>query len=184
MLTKIFKRRKNEPNTPVAIQCLWDTDYTFIELQVDLIFHSNNSYRKERIETIEIKDYKSKKEMVKMGNKIANLYSTEYNIEIYFPSPDDWSRNCPNWWKKDSSLRCLDCNTPIISNKSKIPTIITCAPCQLNRSRNDEIKRNILIDGGVSIYIVGHQHEEKIWYSTNINSVSYTHLTLPTIHLV
>ncbi|WP_343617611.1 hypothetical protein [Flavobacterium sp.] len=168
IINKISNRRQNEP---LAIQCLWNSDFDYIGLSIELIFKENNSYRKNEIYELEYSKFESREAMVVEANKIANTYIEKYpNIEFYFPSPDESLRDCPDWWLHKSAPKCEDCEIPIIPTDSEHLPKEVCYPCHLKRESNKKIINEDLYNGGVQMFLCKNEKCTKIGYSTYFDS--------------
>lgn len=157
-------------NNPLAIQCLWNSDYDYIGLTIELIFKENKTYTTKEIVELEYKNFDSTKAMAIEAQRIANKYANEYKIELYFPSPDEWLRDCPNWWEHKSSPKCEDCKTPIIPTDSEYLPKEVCYPCHLKRESNKQIVNAEPCDDGVKMYLSKDDNFESIGYCTKFDS--------------
>jgi len=164
-MKRIFQKMLNrEQNKPVAIQCLWCSDWEYIGLGVELVFKSNNNYTTQKITELEYSNFDSMEKMVKEAKKIALEYVYKYDIEFYFPSPDEWSRDCPNWWESELSPKCEDCKIPIIPSDSEYLPKEICYPCHLKRERNEQIVNDEPYNEGVTMYLSKNDEKENIGY--------------------
>lgn len=159
-----------EQNKPVAIQCLWNSDYDYIGLTIEIVFKESNTYRTKEIIELEYKNFESTEAMAIEAKKIANEYIDKYGIELYFPSPDEWSRDCPNWWEYKLSPKCEECKTPIIPTDSDYLPKEVCYPCHLKRERNKRIINAEPYDDGVTMYLSKNDEYINIGYCSNFES--------------
>lgn len=97
---------------PKAIQCLWYSDVNYLALDIDLVFKTNQGYEKEKVTTLNYKDFESQKELSEEARRIGKTLAEKHNTEFYFPSPDEWSRDCPEWWESKTAFNCEDCGAP------------------------------------------------------------------------
>lgn len=171
VLNKIVKSIiKFKSNKPVAIQCLWDSDYGSIWLVIELIYKSHLGYKKKQINILEYGEFESTQNLVEEARRICKLYIERYNIELYFPSPDEWSRDCPDWSEANAAPKCEDCKVPIIQTDSEYLPKEVCYPCHLTRDQNERIKKAVPFDNGVTMYLFKDGKHEKIGYSTHFES--------------
>ncbi|MBS7253882.1 hypothetical protein [Flavobacterium branchiicola] len=161
---------QSKENKPLAIQCLWNSDYEYIGLNIAIVFKKKGSFSAKEIVELEYKNFDSSEAMVIEARKIASQYVDKYGIELYFPSPDNWSRDCPNWWDYKTSPKCEDCKTPIIPTTSVYLPKEVCYPCHLRRETNKSIIEAEPYDQGVQMYLSKNGEYEKIGYCTNFES--------------
>lgn len=161
IIDNLFNGNKEKP---LAIQCLWNSDYEYIGLTVTMVFKEFGSYRTKEIIELEYKNFESTEAMAAEAERIATEYVDKYHIELYFPSPDEWSRDCPNWWESKSSPKCEDCNTPIIPSDSEYLPKEVCYPCHLERKSNQKIINAEPYDDGVTMYLSKNDEHRKIGY--------------------
>ena len=161
ILQKIFN---TEEIKPIAIQCLWNSDWEYIGLTIDLVFKKNNSYSKQNITELEYQKFESEEALLQKAEKIIKAYTKKYDIELYFPSPDKWSRDCPDYWESKTAPKCEDCKTPIIPTKSIYLPKEVCYPCHLEREQNNKIKSEEQYDNGVQMYLAKNNEYENIGY--------------------
>jgi hypothetical protein len=157
----ILNRGKNKPQ---AIQCLWNSDWEYIGLSIELVFKEAKGYSKKKLIELEYTDFNSHEALVKEANRIGKKYAEKYDVELYFPSPDKWSRDCPNWWKISNSPKCKDCNIPIKIPESKYLSKEVCYPCQLTRDSNEKIINETPYDDGVSMFLSKNNDLIKLGY--------------------
>lgn len=163
-----IKRINREPK---AFQSLWNSDWEYIGLSIDLIYENERGFYKQEIVEYELyKEFKSDEELVEHVKKIGNHLSQKYQVEFYFPSPDEWSRDCPNWWKVSSSIRCEDCNTPIIPTDSQFSPKEICYPCHLIRKHSEQIISKKPHDDGINMFLFKDKEYLKLGYCTYFES--------------
>lgn len=160
---------KSESNNPVAIQCLWRSDYDNIWLDIDLIYENNGSYEKNTVNVLTYRRFKSKEDLVQKAHIICKEYLELYDIELYFPSPDEWARNCPNWWESNTALKCEDCKTPITPIDSEYLPKEVCYPCHIKREQNIRIKKASPCNGTL-VYLVRDGEYDNIGFCLYFNS--------------
>jgi hypothetical protein len=161
IIQKIFN---NEKTKPIAVQCLWNSDWEYIGLTIDLIFKKNDSYSKQNITELEYQKFETEEALLQEAEKITKAYTEKYDIQLYFPSPDKWSRDCPNYWESKTSPKCEDCKTPIIPTKSIYLPKEVCYPCHLEREQNKRITNEEQYDDGVKMYLSKNDKYENIGY--------------------
>lgn len=159
---------------PEAVQCLWDSDFDCIWLTIELVYKSINGYAKKEIAVLSYSDFNSEKELVKEANRIGNEYAKLYKVELYFPSPDKWSRDCPDWWKVSSSPSCEDCNTPIIPTDSKYLPKEVCYPCHLKRKQNEKVAKDEPCHDGARIFLCKNDEMIDIGYCSDLKMFAVT----------
>ena len=172
---KIIKRTikniiEEENKILKAVQCLWYSDINYLALDVELIFKTNQGYEKERVTTLNYMDFKSQKELSEEAKKIGKALAEKYKAEFYFPSPDEWSRDCPDWPESKTAFKCEDCGTPIIQTDSKYLPKEVCYPCHLTREQNERIKNELPYNDGVSMYFYKNGEYKKLGYASKLES--------------
>ena len=171
MLKKIIQNIIGEDNKrPKAVQCLWYSDVNYLALDIELVFKTNRGYEKKRVTTLNYMDFESQKELSEEAKRIGKPLAEKYNAEFYFPSPDEWSRDCPDWWKSKTAFKCEDCGTPIIQTDSKYLPKEVCYPCHLTREQNERIKKAHPYDDGVSMYLYKNGEYKKLSYASKFES--------------
>ncbi|MCK7591236.1 hypothetical protein M0G43_11675 [Subsaxibacter sp. CAU 1640] len=171
MLKRIIQNIIGEDNKkPKAVQCLWYSDVNYLALDVELVFKTNSGYEKKRVTTLNYMDFESQKELSEEAKRIGKTLAEKYNAEFYFPSPDEWSRDCPDWWKSKTAFKCEDCGIPIIQTDSKYLPKEVCYPCHLTREHNERIKKALPYDDGVSMYLHKNGEYKKLGYASNFES--------------
>lgn len=155
-----------------AVQCLWYSDVNYLALDIELVFKTNGGYERKRVTTLNYMDFESQKELSKEAKRIGKALSEKYNAEFYFPSPDEWSRNCPDWWKSKTAFKCEDCGTPIIQTDSKYLPKEVCYPCHLTREQNERIKKDLSTEDRYSIYKNNEEEIPMLNYSTDLNNLA------------
>lgn len=167
MLKRIIQNIFGQVNKkPKAVQCLWYSDFNYLVLDIELVFKTNQGYEKEKVTTLNYMDFESQKELSEEAKRIGKTFSEKYNIEFYFPSPDKWSRDCPDWWESKTAFKCEDCGTPIIQTDSKYLPKEVCYPCHLTREENERIKNALPYDDGVSMYFHKNGEYKKLSYAS------------------
>lgn len=66
IIQKIFN---NEKTKPIAIQCLWNSDWEYIGLTIDLIFKKNESYSKQNITELEYQKFETEEALLQEAEK-------------------------------------------------------------------------------------------------------------------
>lgn len=155
-----------------AVQCLWNSDLFFLSLSVELIYKDHNGYSKCEIVELDYKDFKSYKALSKEGERIAKNYAKKHHIEFYFPSPDEWSRNCPDWWNAEDAFKCEDCQTPIIPTESEYLPKEICSPCHLTREQNNRIRNAEPRKESVYLYLNKKHEFKRISHCQNFESLT------------
>lgn len=160
-----------------AVQCLWYSDYNYLALDVELVFKTNRGYEKKRVTTLNYMDFETDKELSEEAKRIGKTLAEKYNVEFYFPSPDKWSRNCPDWWESKTAFKCEDCGTPIIQTDSKYLPKEVCSPCHLIREQNESIieqneriKKDLPCNDGVAIYLYRDGEYKELGYALKFES--------------
>ena len=171
MLKRIIQNIIGEDNkNPKAIQCLWYSDVNYLALDIELVFKTRQGYEKKRATTLNYMDFESQKELSEEAKRIGETLAEKYNAEFYFPSPDEWSRDCPDWWESKDASKCEDCGTPIIQTDSKYLPKEVCYPCHLTREQNERIKKALPYDDGVSMYFHKNGEFKKLGYASKFES--------------
>lgn len=171
MLKKIIQNIFGEDNKePKAVQCLWYSDVDYLALDIELVFKTRQGYEKKRVTTLNYMDFESQRELSEEAKRIGKTLAKKHKVEFYFPSPDEWSRDCPDWWKSKTAFKCEDCGTPIIQTDSKYLPKEVCYPCHLNREQNERIKNALPYDDGVSMYFYKNGEYKKLGYASNFES--------------
>ena len=155
---------------PKAVQCLWYSDVNYLALDVELVFKTIQGYEKERVTTLNYMDFESQKELSEEAGRIGKTLAEKHNVEFYFPSPDEWSKDCPDWWESKTAFKCEDCGTPIIQTNSKYLPKEVCYPCHLTREQNERIKNDLPYDDGVSMYFHKEGKYEKLSFASSFES--------------
>jgi hypothetical protein len=172
MLKKALQNIIKENNKkPVAVQCLWDSDVNYLALDIDLVYKTKQGYEKRRVMTFNYMDFESQDVLSETAKKIGKTLAEKHNAEFYFPSPDEWSRDCPDWWKAKSAFKCEDCGTPIIQTDSKYLPKEVCYPCHLTREQNEELKNNLSTENRYSIYKNNDEEIPRLNYSKDFNNL-------------
>lgn len=153
-----------------AIQCLWYSDFDYIGLSIELVYKHFDGYKTQNIADLAYSDFGTTKELTQEAERIAKEYAEKFNIELYFPSPDEWSRDCPDWWKAKNAPKCEDCQTPIIPSDSKYLPKEVCYPCHLTRESNARIINAEPYDDGVTLYLYKDGKYYSIGYCTKFES--------------
>ncbi|WP_196889821.1 hypothetical protein [Aureivirga sp. CE67] len=167
IIQKTIEKGKKEPK---AVQCLWYSDVDYIALDVELVFKTRQGYEKENVATLNYKDFESQKELSEEAKRIGKVLAEKYNAEFYFPSPDEWSRDCPDWWNSKAAFKCEDCRTPIIQTDSEHTPKEVCYPCHLTREQNNRIKNAIPYDDGVSMCFYKNGEYKRVGYVSKFES--------------
>lgn len=138
---------------PKAVQCLWYSDWEYLSLSIEIVYKTFSGYKKIEVEELNYVKYDSQEELVKEGMRIGKGYAKKYDIEFYFPSPNESSRDCPNWWEVEKTPLCEDCKTPIIPAKSQYLPKEVCYPCHLQRESNQSIINENPSGNGISVFL-------------------------------
>jgi len=171
MLKKIIQNIIGEDNKePKAVQCLWYSDFEYIALDIELVFKSKQGYKKEKVTTLNYMDFENQKELSEEAKRIGKTLAEKHNAEFYFPSPDEWSRDCPDWWLSKTAFKCEDCGTPIIQTDSKHLPKEVCYPCHLTREQNQRIIEEKPYDDGVNMYLYKNGEFQSLGYCSNFES--------------
>ena len=171
MLKKIIQNIIGEDNKkPKAVQCLWYSDIDYLALDVELVFKTRQGYKKEKVTTLNYMDFESQKELSEKAKRIGKTLAEKHNAELYFPSPDEWSRDCPDWWLSKTAFKCEDCGTPIIQTDSKHLPKEVCYPCHLTREQNERIKNALPYNDGISMYFYKNDEYKKLGYASKFES--------------
>ena len=172
MLKRIIQNIIGEDNIkPKAVQCIWYSDVNYLALDIELVFKSKQGYEKKRVTTLNYMDFESQKELSEEAKRIGKALAEKYNAEFYFPSPDEWSRDCPDWWESKTAFKCEDCGTPIIQTDSKYLPKEVCYPCHLTREQNERIKNDLSTEDRYSIYKNNEEEIPMLNYSTDLNNL-------------
>jgi hypothetical protein len=66
---------------------------------------------------------------------ILNYVGTElakvYDVPFYFPSPQDADDDCPGWWEKDETKRCISCGKYLSIERKNV----VCYHCDLKKDK-------------------------------------------------
>lgn len=73
----------------------------------------------------------------KNAQNIAKQLKDKFDLEIYFPSPNEPDDDCPRWWEQDKAINCADCNKLIIPTTSQYLPKDVCYNCHLKRERKE-----------------------------------------------
>ncbi|WP_412984565.1 hypothetical protein [Pontimicrobium sp. IMCC45349] len=178
MLKKIIQNIIRENNkAPEAVQCLWYSDVNYLALDVELVFKTKKGYEKKRVSTLNYMDFENQKELSEEAERIGKTLAKKYNAEFYFPSPNEWSRDCPDWWKSKKAFKCEDCETPIIQTDSKYLPKKICYPCHLKREQNERLKNDQTTEDRYSFYNINLEELPILSYSTSLeNLIVYQYL--------
>ncbi|KAB1160489.1 hypothetical protein F7018_01025 [Tenacibaculum aiptasiae] len=171
MLKKIIQKIIGEDyKKPKAVQCLWYSDFDYLALEIELVYKTRLGYKKESVTTLNYIDFESQQELSKEAKTIGKTLAEKHNAEFYFPSPDEWSRECPDWWLSKTAFKCEDCRIPIIQTDSKYLPKEVCYPCHLTREQNHRIKNALPYDDGVSMYFYKNGEYIKLGYASIFES--------------
>ena len=171
MLKKFIQNIRGENHQqPKAVQCLWYSDVNYLALDIELVYKTTIGYQKKRVTTLNYMDFQSQKELSEEATRIGKDLAEKYNAEFYFPSPSEWSRDCPDWWDSKTAFKCEDCGTPIIQTDSKYLPKEVCYPCHLTREQNNRIKKGLPYNDGVSMYLYKNGELKNLGYASEFES--------------
>ena len=172
MLKRIIQNIIGEDNKKLkAVQCLWYSDVNYLALDVELVFKTNQGYEKERVTTLNYMDFESQQGLNEEARRIGKTLAKKHNAEFYFPSPNEWSKDCPDWWESKTAFKCEDCGTPIIQTDSKYLPKEVCYPCHLTREQNERLKNDQTTEDRYSFYNINVEELPILNYSTNLESL-------------
>lgn len=75
-----------------------------------------------------------------LAREIAEKLKAKYNLEIYFPSPNEPDDDCPGWLERNKGIGCEDCRKLIIPTTSEYLPKNICYYCHLKRERQYNIQ--------------------------------------------
>uniref|UniRef100_UPI00062943C5 hypothetical protein n=1 Tax=Kordia jejudonensis TaxID=1348245 RepID=UPI00062943C5 len=172
MLKKIIQTIVGEDNKkPKAVQCLWYSDINYLALDIELVFKTKQGYEKKTVTTLNYMDFENEEELSEEAKRIGKTLAEKYNAEFYFPSPDKWLRNCPNWWDSKVALKCEDCGVPIIPTDSEYLPQEVCYPCHLKREQNESLKNDQTTEDRYSFYNINDEESPICNYSPTLENL-------------
>lgn len=172
MIKRIIQNIIGEDNNePKAVQCLWYSDVNYLALDIELVYKTKQGYDKKRVTTLNYMDFESQKELSKEATEIGKKLAKKHRAEFYFPSPDEWSRDCPDWWESKIAFKCEGCGAPIIQTDSKYLPKEVCYPCHLTREQNERIKNDLSTEDRYVIYKNNAEEIPMLNYSTDLKSL-------------
>ena len=96
-------------------------------------------------------------------SKLGDYLSKKYKVPFYFPSPDHWDDDCPNWWEQSKGIKCEDCGKIVIPSDSKYLQKNICFHCHTIRESNDKIKNDKLNPIFIHLYFEKDNKISKIY---------------------
>lgn len=163
----------------VALQLLWEVDFNYIDLQLDAVSKNGNKCSMHRIQVFKPYSTISVRENIETISKIVVQSCKILNVDFYFPSPNGWDNDCPNYCEKNKHLICNDCGKPIKPKNSDFLPDEVCYSCHLVRKRNEKLVNDTLTDGErgvVSILVQKGKQIKKGYTSSRENSIEYRFL--------
>ena len=105
-----------------------------------------------------------------LAKEIGQKAQVKYNLEFYFPSPDNPDSDCPSYFEKHLAINCADCNKLIIPKDSDHLPKDCCFRCHLKRESNDEIIKDKEYNEGVNFYKVKDDVFTYLGYASDYKS--------------
>ena len=105
-----------------------------------------------------------------IAQEIGKKLIAKYDIEFFFPSPDNPDDDCPRWTERDKAINCEDCNKLIIPTESQYLPKEICYNCHLVRERNQKIINEEPYDDGVYMYLYKNEEFQSLGYCSKFES--------------
>jgi hypothetical protein len=113
-----------------------------------------------------------------LAKDIAEKLKAKYNLEIYFPSPNEPDDDCPRWIERKKGIECEDCRKLIIPTTSEYLPKNICYNCHLKRERQYSIQV-LAGDGNLSELreIFDYKHTQLEMDIALENAIAYSQIT-------
>lgn len=175
MIIEIDSALEKQKTIPVAFQAIWHADWDYLSLDFELVGNIGKYFFAKTLCNIKpvLNQGKGKHaDEVLIAIKLGEYYSKKFLVPFYFPSPNNWDDDCPNWWEQEKGVNCLDCNKLVLPPNDSIHPKNVCYNCRLNRERIESFRKNDMISSGVNIFLCdGFDDESMIFSSTDINNL-------------
>jgi hypothetical protein len=150
---------------PVLLEALWDGDTTGWHLCLFTSVKSgvfNKSISRHFIGRVFLNG-KNRDEAL-LAKELGEKAAKKYDLEFYFPSPNEPDDDCPEWTERHLAINCQSCDKLIIPTTSPYLPKHICYNCHLLQEQNKKLINNEPIQDGIILYLSNSDRTEKIGF--------------------
>lgn len=151
---------------PIVLESLWDGDTSgwflslFLYTKTNVLF--DKTIKRHLLGKVYL-DGENDQEAF-LAKELGENAAKKYNLEFYFPSPNEPDDDCPKWTDRHLAVNCKNCNKLIIpTTSSYIPKHI-CYNCHITHEQNQKLINNERIQDGIILYLSNNNKTEKIGF--------------------
>lgn len=169
-------------STPIAVEALWDGDTEGWFILMNVVVNTENASTGNSEIKTHFLSYLSRGSDLRLfngtvppypeaidANEIGEQLAKHYNIEFFFPSPNEPDDDCPSWTERDQAIHCADCNKLIIPTTSPHLPKDICYNCHLRRETKKKIKNATIENQGVTQFKVKDNQFKKVGFSSTLD---------------
>ncbi|NML37284.1 hypothetical protein HHL17_08740 [Chitinophaga sp. G-6-1-13] len=134
---------------PLALEAVWDGDTEGWHLCLTLYTRAGReTFYEHFLGSVEpdtnfrIPDEESLRSVEAfLVNQWGQMAAVQYGLEFYFPSPDEYTDDCPRWPQRHLGVSCADCGKLMLKEMAARHKGV-CFHCDMNRESNRKLKTN------------------------------------------